>query len=75
MKIYVLLERKTYDDGDIVVAVSTSERKIKKEFEHFILKAKDSGFIEHSKDDVSFNSYDEDGDSYMLQIEAHETLK
>lgn len=32
MKIYVLLERKTYDDGDMIVAVSTSERKIKKKF-------------------------------------------
>lgn len=75
MKVYVLVERKTYGDGDVIAAVSTSERKIKKEFEKHILKAIDSGFVEDYKDDISFNSYCEDGDSYMLQIEEHETLK
>lgn len=75
MKIYVLFEKKSFADGDMVVAVSTSERKIKKELGKKIEAIKDLGFKEDYRDDSMFLSYDDSGDCYEISIKVYETLK
>lgn len=76
MKIFVLFERASFGDGDSILAVSTSKRKIKKEYNKEVEKMLKCGFIEGYKDDTEFVGNDEYGRSqYTLTIETHETIK
>lgn len=76
MKIYVLFERKTFNNGDRVVAVSTSERKIRKLLKETKEKVlEDETWIIDSEYKDSITLYDEDGNLYELEIQEHETLK
>lgn len=79
MKIFVLFEKKSFGDGDCILAVSTSERKIKKAFALEINNALSNGFEETYRDDNSFigRGVDNDmdyGEDYELAIETHETI-
>lgn len=74
MKIFVLIEKKSFGDGDCILAVSTSERKIKKAFNEEIKKALNGGFTEGYKDDTMFVGNDEYNSLYELILETHETI-
>lgn len=57
------------------MAVSTSERKIKKAFNATIEKAFENGFEEDYIDEEMFLGKDDEyGNLYELKIEIHETI-